>query len=92
MELNKLTEEQKSRLHACETPEQLIQTAADIGMDLSDDEMAMISGGAEPFRQVKDNLFGILMSPADNMMHLMSPADGAPVADAEPAESCDTIV
>ncbi len=76
MGFENLSEEIKKKLNACETPDDLLQAAADHGVKFSDDEMAMISGGADSFRSYKDTLKGMLASP-DNMLHLLSPEDNA---------------
>ena len=43
-ELN-LTDEQKAKARACQTPEELLALAREEGYNLSDDELEAISGG-----------------------------------------------
>ena len=50
MEIEKLREEARTRLNSCETPEDFLKTASEYGIQFSDEEMAMITGGAEAFR------------------------------------------
>ena len=45
MELKDLTPEQREKVEACKTPEQLFALAKEEGLELSDDELAKISGG-----------------------------------------------
>ena len=45
MDFNKLTEEQKAKVLACKTPEDIFELAKAEGYDLSDDELEAINGG-----------------------------------------------
>ena len=45
MDYSKLTEEQKAKVLACKTPEDIIELAKTEGYDLSDDELDAITGG-----------------------------------------------
>ena len=45
MDYGKLTEEQKAKVLACKTPEDIIKLAKTEGYDLSDDELDAINGG-----------------------------------------------
>ena len=40
-----LTDEQKEKIRACETPEDILALAKEEGYDLSEEELDMISGG-----------------------------------------------
>ena len=46
MKLEDLTEEQKAKARACETPEELVQLAMEEGVEISDDQLEEVSGGA----------------------------------------------
>ena len=45
MELNNLTEEQKERARACQTPEEILALAKEEGIELADEQLEAISGG-----------------------------------------------
>ena len=45
MEYKDLTEEQKARARACETPEEVLALAREEGYELSDAELEAVSGG-----------------------------------------------
>ena len=45
MEFENLTEEQKAKIRACETPEELVQLAMDEDVELSDEQLDAVSGG-----------------------------------------------
>ena len=45
MKKDGLTEEQKARARACNTPEEVLALAKEEGYELSDDELEAISGG-----------------------------------------------
>ena len=46
MENNDLTPEQREKVLACQTPEELLELAKSEGYELSEDETSTISGGA----------------------------------------------
>ena len=46
MDFKDLTEEQKAKVRACKTPEELVQLAMEENVELSDDQLEEISGGA----------------------------------------------
>ena len=46
MEFKDLTDEQKAKARACETPEELVQLAMDEDVDLTEDQLEEVSGGA----------------------------------------------
>ena len=46
MDLNDLTEEQMKRVRECKTPEELIELAQAEDIDLSDEQLEAVSGGA----------------------------------------------
>ena len=54
MEFKDLTDEQKAKARACETPEELVQLAMDEDVDLTEDQLEEVSGGAwnEPSCQI----------------------------------------
>ena len=43
--LNKLTDDQKKRIEAAKTPEELLAIAKETGYELTDEQMERISGG-----------------------------------------------
>ena len=43
--LNKLTDEQKKKVEAAQTPEELLALAKEAGYDLTSDQLGMICGG-----------------------------------------------
>ncbi len=45
MDFEELTQEQKDRLRACKTPEEILELAKEEGYELSDDELEAVSGG-----------------------------------------------
>ena len=45
MNFNDLTDEQKAKARACKTPEEMLALAKEEGYELSDDELAAVSGG-----------------------------------------------
>ena len=45
MNFDDLTPEQKEKARACKTPEEMLALAEEEGFELSDDELAAISGG-----------------------------------------------
>lgn len=45
MEYGDLTDEQKARARACGTPEEILALAREEGYELSDSELAAVSGG-----------------------------------------------
>ena len=46
MDFEDLTEEQKAKARACKTPEELVQLAMDEDVDLTEDQLEEVSGGA----------------------------------------------
>lgn len=46
MDFDKLSDEQKAKVLACKTPEELLALARESGYELSDDELSSVSGGA----------------------------------------------
>ena len=46
MNYHDLTPEQKERLNACTTPAQLLALAQEEGMELTDEQLEQVSGGA----------------------------------------------
>ena len=54
MEFKDLTEEQRVKARACKTPDELVQLATEEGVELSDDQLEEVSGGAwnEPSCQI----------------------------------------
>ena len=53
----KMSEEISSKMFSCETPEELLNVAAEYGVELSDEELSMINGGSsDSFQAVKDNM------------------------------------
>lgn len=46
MDFNDLTEEQKAKARGCETPEDILELVSREGMDLSDEQLEQVSGGA----------------------------------------------
>ena len=47
MEFKELTEEQRERIRSCETAEELQALAREEGLELSDDELSALAGGAD---------------------------------------------
>lgn len=45
MDYTELTEEQKARARACETPEELVALAQEEGVELTDEQLDAVSGG-----------------------------------------------
>ena len=45
MEFENLTDEQQAKAAACKSPEELLALAREEGMELSDEDLAKISGG-----------------------------------------------
>ena len=45
MDLNELTEEQKAKALACESPEELLALAREEGMELTDEQLEGVAGG-----------------------------------------------
>ena len=45
MKYNDLTEEQKTKLDACKTPEEVLRLAKDEGYELTDEELDQVAGG-----------------------------------------------
>lgn len=45
MNFENLTDEQKNKVCACKTPEEVLELTKEEGYELSDDELAAISGG-----------------------------------------------
>ena len=45
MNIEDLTHEQKEKLKACETPEELLEKSREIGYELSEEELSAVSGG-----------------------------------------------
>ena len=60
MGVDKLSEEVRKKLYSCETPEELLKTAAECGVELSEAELDMINDGTGFLQSVKDNLFVII--------------------------------
>ena len=55
--MKKMSEEISSKMFACETPEELLNMAAEYGVESSDEELSMINGGSsDSFQAVKDNM------------------------------------
>ena len=53
--MKKMSEEISSKMFACETPEELLNMAAEYGVEFSDEELSMINGGSsDSFHTVKD--------------------------------------
>ena len=48
MSFEDLTPEQKQKARACKTPEEILALAQEEGYELSDDELAAVSGGWSP--------------------------------------------
>ena len=55
MEFEDLTEEQKAKARACTTAEEILALARAEGMELSDDQLEEISGGAWEFSPCTDD-------------------------------------
>ena len=55
MDFKDLTEEQKAKVRACKTPEELVQLAMEENVELSDDQLEEISGGAWEFSPCTDD-------------------------------------
>ncbi|MBQ9043663.1 MAG: Nif11 family protein [Eggerthellaceae bacterium] len=47
MDFKELTEEQRERIRSCETAEELQALAREEGLELSDDELSALAGGAD---------------------------------------------
>ena len=45
MNFEDLTDEQKAKAQACKTPDEILALAKEEGYELSDDELAAVSGG-----------------------------------------------
>ena len=45
MDFEKLTDEQKAKAQACETPEEVLALAREEGYELSDEQLEAVSGG-----------------------------------------------
>ena len=45
MEFENLSEEQKSRVRACKTPEEMLALAQEEGVELSDEQLEAVAGG-----------------------------------------------
>ncbi len=74
MGFDKLSEEERSRLSSCETPEAFLKMAAEYGVVLSEEELTMINGGVESFRDSRDHL-AIYLLKADDKTDINAFAD-----------------
>lgn len=45
MQFNELTDEQKAKAKACQTPEELAALAKDEGIELTDEQLEQVAGG-----------------------------------------------
>ena len=52
--LNKLTDEQKKKVEAAQTPEELLSLAKEAGYELSPDQLEAVSGGWCPDCSIND--------------------------------------
>ena len=75
MKFENLSKETGEKLLACKTPEELIKTASEYGVQFSDDEMARISGGADSFREYANQLFRRMLPSEDSTSTFPGPAD-----------------
>lgn len=75
MGFEKLSKEIGEKLLACKTPEELIKTASEYGVKFSDDEMAMISGGADSFREYANQLMRHMFVSEDNTAASVGPIE-----------------
>ena len=55
MDFNELTDEQKEKVRLCESAEELAAVAAEMGGELSDEELEGISGGSWASNCPKEN-------------------------------------
>lgn len=46
MEYGNLTDEQKAKVKACKTPEELVALAQEEGVELTDEQLEAVSGGS----------------------------------------------
>ena len=51
-----LSEDIRRKLSACGTAEELVKTAAESGVELSEDALAMVNGGAASFARLRESL------------------------------------
>ena len=57
MDLNKFTDEQKEKIKACKTPEELLSLASSEGYEPTDDELKAISGGGVDWIPCPNNMW-----------------------------------
>ena len=53
MDFNDLTEEQKAKVRACSTPEELVALARNEGIELTDEQLDDLSGGEKWYERRK---------------------------------------
>lgn len=57
MEYNDLTDEQKAKAIACETPAELVALAREEGVELTDEQLEAVAGGS--WNKGKCDIFGV---------------------------------
>lgn len=60
-----LDESIKMKMRSCETPEELLSAASEYGVEFSEEELAMISGGGGSFKSAKEVMFPINLKPEE---------------------------
>jgi len=54
MDLSNISEEQKAKFKACETPEEMLAAAREEGYELSEEELQAVSGGGQSWSCIRN--------------------------------------